>query len=74
MSNNNNHNMYLGNIFDKIKINNKYKYQVYLPELNVYSKFYYHIELDEKINYMFKLFIFHNEGSFKNKIKLDIII
>jgi exoribonuclease R len=72
--NNNNHNMYLGNIFDKIKINNKYKYQVYLPELNVYSKFYYHIELDEKISYMFKLFIFHNEGSFKNKIKLDIII
>ena len=46
------HNMYLGNIFDKIKINNKYKYQVYLPELNVYSKFYYHIayhlQLDAK--------------------------
>jgi hypothetical protein len=30
-------------------------------------------ELDETIEYTFKLYVFQNEGSFKNKIKLDII-
>ena len=52
---------------------NTYKYQVYLPEINVYSKIYYDKELDEKIEYTFKLYVFQNEGTFKNKIKLDLI-
>ena len=69
----NNHCFYKGNIFDKVCLNNKYKYQVYLNELNVYSKIYSNIELDEQIEYNFKLFVFQNEGSIKNKIKLDII-
>ena len=70
----NNHTIYKGNIFDKVILKNKYKYQVYISELNVYSKIYSIDELDEKIEYTFKLFVFQNEGSFKNKIKLDIML
>ena len=70
----NNHGVYKGTVFDKISIKNAYKYQVYLPEINVYSKIYYDKELDEKIEYTFKLYVFQNEGTFKNKIKLDIIL
>ena len=69
----NNHTIYKGNIFDKGILKNKYKYQVYIPDLNVYSKIYSMDELDETIEYTFKLYVFQNEGSFKNKIKLDII-
>ena len=69
----NNHVIYKGTLFDKIPIKNTYKYQVYLPEINVYSKIYYDKELDEKIEYTFKLYVFQNEGTFKNKIKLDLI-
>lgn len=67
------HTIYKGKIFDKMLLHNKYKYQVYIPELNVYSKIYSMEELDDQIEYNFKLFVFQNEGSFKNKIKLDII-
>lgn len=69
----NNHTIYKGKVFDKILLHNKYKYQVYIPELNVYNKIYSMEELDEQLEYNFKLFVFQNEGSFKNKIKLDII-
>jgi exoribonuclease R len=68
----NNHSLFKGKVFDKIVVHNKYKYQVYLFDLNVYSKIYSPIELDEKIEYIFKLYVFQNESSYKNKIKLDI--
>jgi hypothetical protein len=50
----NNHTIYKGNIFDKVILKNKCKYQVYIPELNVYSKIYSIEELDEKLEYTFK--------------------
>ena len=68
-----NHCIYKGKVFDKKMLNNKYKYQVYIKELNVYSKIYSIDELDEKIEYTFKLYVFQNEGTIKNKINLDII-
>jgi exoribonuclease R len=70
---NNNHSIYKGKVFDKITIKNMFKYQVYIEELKIYSKLYYDKELDESIEYNFKIYVFQNEVNLKNKIKLDII-
>ena len=71
----NNHGLYKGSIFDKeITIDNKYKYQVYLNELNVYSKIISNTELIETEEYTFKLYIFQNESSLKKKIKLELVL
>jgi exoribonuclease R len=70
---NHNHCIYSGKVFDKFISKNAYKYQVYIPELKVYSKIYCDKELDENREYTFKLYVFQNESSLKNKIKLDII-
>ena len=50
-----------------------FKYQVYIQELKIYSKIYYDKELDENIEYNFKIYVFQTESNLKNKIKLDII-
>jgi exoribonuclease R len=71
----NNHGLYKGSIFDKeITVDNKYKYQVYLNELNVYSKIISNIELIETEDYTFKLYVFQNESSLKKKIKLELVL
>jgi exoribonuclease R len=70
---NNNHCIYKGKVFDKIIIKNMFKYQVYIQELKIYSKIYCDKELDENLEYNFKIFVFQTESNLKNKIKLDII-
>jgi len=71
-------NIYEGYLYDKIIYNNsdiiKYKYNVFLPELKLYTQ----ITLNEDINENFlkrdfKLILFNNKENFKTKIKLSMI-
>ena len=70
-----NHAIYKGKIFDKIIINNKYKYnyQVFLIDLNVYCKLLCDTDLNESDEYHFKLFIFNDESQLKKKIKIELL-
>ena len=70
-----NHAIYKGKIFDKIIINNKYKYnyQVFLIDLNVYCKLLCDTDLNESDEYNFKLFIFNDESQLKKKIKIELL-
>jgi hypothetical protein len=68
-----NHNIYKGQIFDKMKYKElKFKYQVFINELNIYSSVISEIELFENNLYEFKIFIFHDESQLKHKIKLTL--
>ena len=69
-----NHAIYKGKIFDKIIINNKYKYnyQVFLTDLKVYCKLLCDTDLNELDEYNFKLFIFNDESQLKKKIKIEL--
>jgi exoribonuclease R len=69
-----NHTIYKGKIFDKIMINNKYKYnyQVFLTDLKVYCKLLCDTDLNELDEYNFKLFIFNDESQLKKKIKIEL--
>ena len=71
-----NHAIYKGKIFDKIIINNKYKYnyQVFLIDLNVYCKLLCDNDLNELNEYNFKLFIFNDESQLKKKIKIELCL
>ena len=68
-----NHNIYKGQVFDKIKYNEiKYKYQVFISDINVYSTIITEDELFENNEYEFKIYIFHHESQLKHKIKLQL--
>uniref|UniRef100_A0A6C0JIX5 RNB domain-containing protein n=1 Tax=viral metagenome TaxID=1070528 RepID=A0A6C0JIX5_9ZZZZ len=68
-----NHNVYKGQVFDKMKYNEiKYKYQVFISDINVYTTIVTENELFENNEYEFKIFIFHDESQLKHKIKLQL--
>jgi exoribonuclease R len=70
-----NHALYKGKIFDKCNTkDNKYKYQVFLTELNAYSKIIHDTELSDSEEYTFKLFIFHDESRLKKKIRIELLL
>ena len=70
-----NHALYKGKVFDKyITTDNKYKYQVFLTELKVYSKIISNTELLDTEEYTFKLFIFHDESRLKKKIRIELLL
>lgn len=79
---NNAHQVFKGVVFDKY-LHNKhdivYKYNVYLPELDIITNYTKSLnefnELNELIinnEYIFKIFVFHSEGQLKKKIKLQL--
>ena len=67
------HKVFQGFLFDKIKrSDNKYHYNVYLPELNIFYSLSLNEDLPDYTEKSFKLFMFHDEALLKKKLKLHI--
>ena len=66
------HRLFKGTVYDKIERNNKYYYQVYIEELRINCNLSIHDELIECQDYMFKLYVFHDEAQLKRKIKIQL--
>lgn len=70
----NQHKIFEGYVFDKIKrMDERFHYNIYLPELNIFSSLNTHYDIEEYKCKEFKLFMFHDEGTIKKKLKLSII-
>ena len=68
------HKFFNGYVFDKLmRSDNKFKYNVYLPELKMNTSITIQEDLEEYSEHNFKIYIFQNEGKLKKKIKLQII-
>lgn len=68
------HKVFKGFLFDKIKrSDNKFHYNVYLPELNIFSSLSLNEDLVDCSEKSFKLFMFNDEALLKKKLKLIII-
>ena len=68
------HKIFKGFLFDKIKrSDNKYHYNVYLPELDIFTSLSIIQHLDDYCEKSFKLFMFNDEALLKKKLKLMII-
>lgn len=68
------HNVYKGYVYDKImRSDNKYKYQVYLYDLNLIYDLTIIDDLIECSDYSFKLYVFHDESKLRNKVKLQLV-
>jgi hypothetical protein len=68
------HNVYKGYVYDKIvRSDMKYKYQVYLYELNLIYDLTIIDELTEGSDYSFKLYVFHDESKLRNKVKIQLM-
>ena len=69
---------FLGYSFNKKQYNKNnstnYKYNVYIPELKLFSTIITELNLKEFELRKYKLFTFKNEDNFKKKIRLQIII
>jgi hypothetical protein len=67
------HKFFTGYVFDKLmRADNKFKYNVFLPELKMNTSITIQENLDEYSEHQFKVYIFQNEGELKKKIKLQI--
>jgi hypothetical protein len=65
---------YVGYIFDKLKRHDGlFQYMVYLPELKINNRFIHQESFDNYLKSMFEIFIFTDETSLKQKIRLQII-
>lgn len=65
---------YNGYCFDKlIRNDGLYQYVIYLPEINIVNKFTSQIEIEDFGCRKFQLYLFKDEGSFKQKIKMNLI-
>lgn len=68
------HKVFKGYLFDKTqRFDNKYHYNVYLPELDIFSSLSLHDNLEEYDEQLFKLFMFKDEAQLKKKLKLLIV-
>lgn len=68
------HNVYKGYVYDKImRTDKKYKYQVYLYDLNLIYDLTIIDDLVECSDYSFKLYVFHDESTLRNKVKLQLV-
>jgi len=66
---------FTGFCFDKLKrADGFYQYVVYLPELKMINKFTDNIDIDNYSERDFQLFLFKDEASFKQKIKMNIVV
>ena len=67
------HKFFTGYVFDKLmRSDNKFKYNVFLPELKMNTSITIQEDLNEYSEQHFKVYIFQNEGELKKKIKLQI--
>ena len=68
------HNIYKGYVYDKIiRTDQKYKYQVFLYDLQLIYDLTILDDLAEG-DYSFKLFVFHDESKLRNKVKLQLFV
>jgi exoribonuclease R len=67
------HKYFNGYVFDKLmRSDNKFKYNVFLPELKMNTSITIQEDLVEYSEHQFKVYVFQNEGELKKKIKLQI--
>lgn len=67
-------NSHNGVVFNKVKRNNgAYNYMVYLDKLKLVSRITVHHELNEYSKNNFKLYLFNDEETLKQKIKLQLV-
>ena len=67
------HKFFTGYVFDKLmRSDNKFKYNVFLPELKMNTSITIQEDLEEYSEHKFKVYVFQNEGELKKKIKLQI--
>jgi len=67
------HKFFTGYVFDKLmRSDNKFKYNVFLPELKMNTSITIQEDLVEYSEHQFKVYVFQNEGELKKKIKLQI--
>jgi exoribonuclease R len=65
---------YNGYLFDKLYRNDGlYQYIVYLPELRLSNRLITKYDMDNFTKKSFRLYLFHDEEKFKNKIRLHLI-
>ena len=66
---------YIGYIFDRYekKNDNKYQYLTYLPEIKLTCAVTVNEYIENYSKHTFKIFVFHDEDTFKKKIKLHIV-
>ena len=68
------HKFFTGYVFDKLmRSDNKFKYNVFLPELKMNTSITIQEDLVEYSEHQFKVYVFQNEGELKKKIKLQIL-
>ena len=67
------HRLFKGTVYDKlVRSDKKYQYQVYIIELNITCNLTIQDDLVEYQDYMFKLYVFHDESQLKKKVKLQL--
>ena len=65
---------YIGYLFEKTVLNNDmYAYNVYLPELKLFSRIKGRENIDDFDMRTFKLFLFSNEDNIKRKIRIQMV-
>ncbi len=70
----NEHKQFNAYVFDKIKRsdNGQFKYNVYIPELGLSSRFTHSEEFEDYSQHIFTIYVFHDESALKKKIQLQI--
>jgi exoribonuclease R len=68
------HKIYKGYVYDKIiRTDNKFRYQVHIHDLNLIYDLTTIDDLTECSDYSFKLYVFHDESTLRNKVKLQLV-
>ena len=68
------HRTFKGIVYDKLsRTDHKYQYQVFITELNIACNLTIQENLIDYQEYMFKLFVFHDEAQLKKKVKIQLI-
>lgn len=67
------HKQFTGYVFDKIsRSDGRYKYNVYIPELELSTTFTHSENMEEYSEHTFTIYVFHDEAFFKKKVKLQL--
>lgn len=72
----NEHKQFNAYVFDKIKRSDdgRFKYNVYIPELGLSSRFTHAEEFEDYSQHTFMIYVFHDESALKKKIQLQIYL
>jgi len=67
-------NHYKGYCFDKLRRSDGfYQYVVYIPEMKIINKYTGDLDVDNFTEQMFQLYLFKDESTFKQKIKMNLV-